>query len=251
MQKAALSYMKTSVETTSKGELLLLLYEAAIKFLRQAKERMEAKDYAQKGILISRALDIIAELQNSLNVQKGGELADNLFKLYFFCNTRLLRANMNMDTKIVDEVIKVLSGLRDAYRQIIKQNPENLAESAAKLAEEMSESKAEKKRAANVVKMPAPASGREAIDSSYNMKSSQATKQKPAAPLAASSPPGQLKKKVPPPIKKFALEPQELPAPPQLNPKPELNEVSQIPLRKPAAKGLAVYANASKNQPKA
>ncbi|NDY57373.1 flagellar export chaperone FliS [Desulfovibrio sulfodismutans] len=116
MQTAAKAYLKTQVNTTSQGDILLLLYEGAIKFLGQAKEKIAARDYAQKGILISRALDILAELQSSLNAQKGGTLAENLQKLYFICSTKLLQANLKMDTAIIDEVMKILAGLRDAFR---------------------------------------------------------------------------------------------------------------------------------------
>lgn len=120
MQKAAQAYFQTQVSTTSQGELLLMLYDGAVKFLRQAQAKIIEKDYAKKGILISKALDIIAELDGSLNAQKGGEIAQNLHNLYFYCNTRLLMANMNMDTALVDEVIDILAGLRSAYSEIIE-----------------------------------------------------------------------------------------------------------------------------------
>ncbi|MFZ5810706.1 MAG: flagellar export chaperone FliS [Thermodesulfobacteriota bacterium] len=116
MQTAARAYLKTQVNTTSQGDILILLYEGALKYLAQAKEKIAARDYAAKGILISRALDILTELQSSLNAQKGGELADNLQRLYFYCSRRLLLANLKMDTDIIDEVIRILSGLSEAFR---------------------------------------------------------------------------------------------------------------------------------------
>ena len=118
MQKAAQAYIQTQVTTTSQGDVLILLFDGAIKFLKQAKERMAAKDYAQKGILISKALDVIAELQGSLNMQKGGELAENLNRLYFMCSTKLLTANLKMNVDLLDEVTNMLSGVRDAFAQI-------------------------------------------------------------------------------------------------------------------------------------
>ncbi len=116
MQTAARAYLKTQVNTTSQGDILILLYEGALKYLTQAKEKIAARDYAAKGILISRALDILTELQSSLNAQKGGELADNLQRLYFYCSRRLLVANLKMDTDIIDEVIRILGGLSEAFR---------------------------------------------------------------------------------------------------------------------------------------
>lgn len=118
MQKAAQAYFQTQVTTTTQGDLLIMLFDGCIKFLRQAKESMAAKDYAKKGILISKALDVVAELQSSLNPQKGGEVAENLRKLYLLCSTKLLMANMRMDQNLVDEVINMLSGIRDAFSQI-------------------------------------------------------------------------------------------------------------------------------------
>jgi len=129
MQKAAKAYFQTQVATTSQGKLLLMLYDGCIKFLNQAKVKIEERDYAQKGILISKALDVINELDSSLNADKGGELAENLHKLYFYCSTRLLNANLKMDIGYIDEVIKILSGLRSAYAQIID-TPEATAAAA-------------------------------------------------------------------------------------------------------------------------
>lgn len=120
MHKAAQKYLATQVTTTDQGQLLILLYDAAIKFLNQAKLMIDEKNYAQKGILIAKALDILSELASSLNKDKGGELADSLNQLYFYCNTRLLMANLKMDKAIIDEVVKIISGVRDAYAQIIK-----------------------------------------------------------------------------------------------------------------------------------
>ncbi|MGE4293048.1 MAG: flagellar export chaperone FliS [Desulfovibrio sp.] len=119
MSKAAHAYLATQVTTTSQGQLLVMLYDAAIKFLKQAKERIEAKDYAKKGILISRAMDIISELANSLNREKGGKLADNLDALYMFCNIRLAKANLKMDVRMIDDVLNILTNIRSAYAQIV------------------------------------------------------------------------------------------------------------------------------------
>lgn len=118
MQKAAQAYLQTQVTTTTQGDLLIMLFDGALKFLARAKESMAAKDYAQKGILISKALDILAELQGSLNSQKGGDLAENLKKIYLLCSSKLLMANLKMDSNLVDEVVRILTGIRDAFSQI-------------------------------------------------------------------------------------------------------------------------------------
>ena len=119
MHKVAHAYLATQVQTTSKGELLLMLYDAAIKFMKQAKVKIDEKDYAAKGLLISKAIEVISELTSSLNKEKSGDLAKNLSQLYMFCNNTLLQANLKMDTTKLDEVIKIIDGIASAYREII------------------------------------------------------------------------------------------------------------------------------------
>ena len=117
MQSAVKNYIQTQVSTTTQGDLVIMLFDAALKYLHQAKEKIVEKNYAQKGILISKALDILAELQASLNINKGGDLADRLQKLYFYCSSRLLTANLKMDVTKIDEVVGILSGLREAFSE--------------------------------------------------------------------------------------------------------------------------------------
>ncbi len=119
MYKAAThAYLQTQIATTTQADVLLMLYDGALKFLHQARERIIAKDVAAKGILLTKALNIINELQCSLNKEKGGELAVNLSKLYFYCTTRLLSANLRLDVGMIDEVVRILEGLRSAFAQI-------------------------------------------------------------------------------------------------------------------------------------
>ena len=122
MRSAARAYFQTKVNTTTQEEVVILLFEAAIKFLQQAKEKIEEKNYAEKGILISKALDIISELDASLNTEKGGEIAKNLHALYYYCQTRLLVANLKLDRDIIDEVIEILKKIGSAFTEIIQKN---------------------------------------------------------------------------------------------------------------------------------
>lgn len=117
--RATQAYMQTNVGTADQGRLLLMLYDGALKFLQQAREKMLEKDYAAKGILISKVIDIVNELSSSLNMERGGDLAVNLSNLYFLCTARLLEANLKMSVERLDSVSQILSGLRSAYAQII------------------------------------------------------------------------------------------------------------------------------------
>ena len=129
MLKGTQAYVQTTFSTVGQGEILVMLYDGAIKFLTQAKEKIREKDAGGKGVLISKALDIINELDASLSMDVGGALAKNLHQLYFVCSTRLLRANLRMDIGPIDSVLYILGNLRDAYAQVLN-TPEARAASA-------------------------------------------------------------------------------------------------------------------------
>ncbi|MCL2124105.1 MAG: flagellar export chaperone FliS, partial [Desulfovibrionaceae bacterium] len=157
MHKGAQAYFSTHIATTDQGQLLLMLYDGALKFLSQTREKMLARDMAGKGMLISRAIDIINELASSLNMEKGGTLAENLNNLYFLCTTRLLQANAKLDVAQLDSVVNILSGLRNAYAQIIN-TPEAQAAAAQISARQNPQEAAMAKRNAPIMhqNMPAP-----------------------------------------------------------------------------------------------
>ena len=121
MANPARAYLATQVETTTQGELLIMLYEAAIKFLKRANIEIDNKNYAKKGIYISKAMAIIHELAESLNREKGGEITPKLLQLYMFCTSQLIKANIRLDKKMISDVISILEGLHSAYAQIVPQ----------------------------------------------------------------------------------------------------------------------------------
>jgi flagellar protein FliS len=120
MQRAASAYFQTQVTTTSQGDLVIMLYDAALNFLSRAKEGMAANNMAAKGIAISKVMDILNELDTALNPEAGGELVNNLRGLYCFCTTHLAKANLKKDPAMIDDVVRIISGLRNAYAQIIE-----------------------------------------------------------------------------------------------------------------------------------
>ncbi|MDR3176758.1 MAG: flagellar export chaperone FliS [Desulfovibrio sp.] len=132
MLQVAKSYFRTQVTTTSQGDLVIMLYDAALKFIGQAKERLAEGDMAKKGLAISKAMDILNELTGSLNIEQGGNLALNLSGLYCFCTNHLAKANLRKDPAMLDEVSRILVSLRNAYAEIV-QLPE-AREAAAKTA---------------------------------------------------------------------------------------------------------------------
>jgi len=102
------TYRETSVTTQSKGRLIVLLYDGAIKFMKLAVKEMEEKNYEAKGKHIIRTQDIINELNAVLDMEAGGEVAMNLRRLYLYMGRRLSEANVKNDPNIIQEVITCL-----------------------------------------------------------------------------------------------------------------------------------------------
>ncbi|HEV59011.1 MAG TPA: flagellar export chaperone FliS [Phycisphaerales bacterium] len=111
-------YQQTAVGTQNKGRLIVMLYEGAIKFLRQALRDLEAKDYAAKGRNISKARDILLELNTVLDMEAGGEIAQNLRALYNFMLRHLAQANIRCDEQMIRDVISLLEDLNASWRAI-------------------------------------------------------------------------------------------------------------------------------------
>lgn len=118
MARAAHAYQQTHVQSRSPLELVVMLYDGALRFAGEARAAIDRQDLPAKREAISRALAIIAELQNTLNIQDGGAIATQLDGLYAYVNTRLLEANMQSDAAALDEVTRLLTPLRDAWQQI-------------------------------------------------------------------------------------------------------------------------------------
>lgn len=113
-------YKKASVESASKEKILLMLYEGAIKFIKQAKEANAAKQVKERGELIGRAYDIIMELTSSLDFKVGGAMAQNLEQLYIYVLEELTRANITGKEIHLDNSLKVLNILYDGWVKAIE-----------------------------------------------------------------------------------------------------------------------------------
>ena len=116
--KGVETYQETAVTTQNQGKLIVMLYDGAIKFLRMAIREIEAKNPEAKGEYISRAIDIIFELNTVLDMEAGGEVAMNLRKLYLFMGQHLTKANVQQDIGKIEEVIKLLEELNQSWKAI-------------------------------------------------------------------------------------------------------------------------------------
>jgi len=113
-------YKKASVESASKEKILLMLYEGAIKFIKQAKEANAEKKVKERGELIGRAYDIVMELTSSLDFKVGGAMAHNLEQLYIYVLEELTRANITGQEKHLDNSLKILNILYDGWLKAIE-----------------------------------------------------------------------------------------------------------------------------------
>lgn len=119
-------YKATQVKTATPGQILILLYEAAIQNIKKAIECIEKKDIGGKGIYIGKTHDIVNELTNSLNFEIGGDVARNLERLYNFTTEQLVKANLESSKEILLSVQQnletLLVGWRGAVEQVQKGN---------------------------------------------------------------------------------------------------------------------------------
>ncbi len=118
------AYKETSIKTASSGKIVLMLYDEAMKQMDIAGEQMESKPKNLDSInsAIIKSQEVITELMVSLDFEKGGEIAKNLFSLYMYFNKELMDANVKKDPRPVKSVRKMVSELRGAWAEIIK-NP--------------------------------------------------------------------------------------------------------------------------------
>ena len=118
------AYQKTNVNTASQGRLVVLLYEGAVKNLNGAINLFEpdgslkAPNIEKFGKFIQKALAIITELQVSLDMEKGGDIAKNLMSLYIFFNQQLLDGSIQKDKEKINNVLTMMNDLLESWRTV-------------------------------------------------------------------------------------------------------------------------------------
>lgn len=118
-------YRANSVLTATPGQLVLLLFEGALRAMGAAREACErpATDIGRFEVInkqLTKARRIIAELRGSLNFQAGGEFATTMARLYDYYNRRLLEANLRKDPAPIAEVEGLLGQVRDAWAEMLR-----------------------------------------------------------------------------------------------------------------------------------
>jgi len=130
------AYRDARVMTASQGQLVVMLYDKAVQHLDHGLEllginlrgKRDPGAYEEIGKSLMKAQDIITELTVSLDFDKGGDIARNLFSLYTWFNHELLEANINQDVRRITIIRNMLRELRGAWGETAAQKP---AEAAA------------------------------------------------------------------------------------------------------------------------
>ena len=123
---ALAAYRQTRIKTAGQGQLIIMLYDGAVKNLDSAMELIRSSEGERKpgGIeqiskFVLKAQEIVTELMVSLDFEQGGEIAKNLFALYTWFNKELLEASISSDLERIASVRKMLESLRSAWLEVI------------------------------------------------------------------------------------------------------------------------------------
>ena len=111
-------YQKTHVSTADQKKLILMMYDGAIQFIQQADLKLQNNDIMGKGLDVAKAQRIVSELQNALDLKRGGEIAVSLDTLYVYVNNQLSVANLKNSQDHLNNAMAVLTELREAWQGI-------------------------------------------------------------------------------------------------------------------------------------
>lgn len=123
-QNVYTAYQKTNISTASQGRLVVLLYEGAVKHLTAAinliedDSKIKPSNIEQFGIHIQKTQAIVTELQVSLDMAKGGNIARNLMSLYVYFNEELMTASISHDKKKLQVILKMITDLTESWRMV-------------------------------------------------------------------------------------------------------------------------------------
>ncbi|MEA2426814.1 MAG: flagellar secretion chaperone FliS [Thermoleophilaceae bacterium] len=112
------AYRDSSVLTAPPERLVVMLYDGAHRFLFQAAHAMRSGDITLMNNRMQRAEAIVNELRSTLNFEQGGEIAVRLDSIYSFCQRHMLDARLKLDPARIEQVMKLLADLRDAWDQV-------------------------------------------------------------------------------------------------------------------------------------
>jgi flagellar protein FliS len=120
MQRAMSAYGHAA-ETLAPARQIVLLYDGAIRRIKEARDAIERRAINQRHVAVGKAAAIIDALHGCLDHERGGEIASNLDRLYTYFGMRLQHINLKDDVRICDELAARLGELRASWAQIADQ----------------------------------------------------------------------------------------------------------------------------------
>lgn len=116
------TYKSNSVNFASKDQLLMMLVDGAAKFSKIGRQAIIEKDVKKAHENIIKTQNIFYELMATLDVEKGGEWAESLMKVYDFIARRLVDANIKKSEAIMNEIIPLIEDIRDTWNEAYKKS---------------------------------------------------------------------------------------------------------------------------------
>ena len=116
-------YKAVKIQTASPAQIMIMLYDGAIRFSLVAKKKIEEKDYAAKGTYIGKVQAIVSELMSSLDFSIAPELCSRLEQLYIYIIEQLTISNLELKTEPLDVVVELLKTLRDGWSEALTRLP--------------------------------------------------------------------------------------------------------------------------------
>ena len=137
-EKIARSYKAQSIQTASPGKLVLMLFDGALRFMAAARRAFDEDDFTKRNEDINnnliRAQNIVTELQSSLDMSVPGDLPGTLYRRYDYVLHQLQQANLKKIVEPIGEGEKTINELREAWAEMLTQNPEHNVGEAGSLS---------------------------------------------------------------------------------------------------------------------
>lgn len=116
--KGAQAYRQNAINGASPIQLVIMLYDGALRFMDEGKSAMAIKDHETKNFKLQRAQKIVMELISTLDIRNGGEIATNLLSLYTFTINELVDGNIHDNPERIDNAVKTMTELRDSWVEL-------------------------------------------------------------------------------------------------------------------------------------
>jgi len=149
-------YLKTQIETASQPQLLVMIFDAAVKKLHISKKAIQEKNIEKAHTELTKVQKIFTELMIALDLEKGGELGTNLLRIYDFLYHHLVKANIKQDIAMIDEAMPIVENLRSAWTEAVEKYTQEQQGDAPMVPNEKTAAKFDS-MAAKLTKPKAPA----------------------------------------------------------------------------------------------